>query len=107
MTNLTYMLDTKPVDHIVAEANCRLNGGHLVSYQSGAEQRDVESYFMSTGTQLAEVAMQRTAMSPALFAARAALVYQLLKTPFAAVPCRLPGASLPWRLLDWPQHQQL
>lgn len=64
MTNLTYMLDTKPVDHIVAEANCRLNGGHLVSYQSGAEQRDVESYFMSTGTQLAEVAMQRKAKCP-------------------------------------------
>jgi hypothetical protein len=49
VTNSTYMLNTSPANFLDAETNCRLNGGHLTSYASAEEQRDVEAYFVSTG----------------------------------------------------------
>jgi hypothetical protein len=48
-SNVTNMLSTAPANFLHAESNCRLHGGHLTSYASAEEQRDVEAYFVSTG----------------------------------------------------------
>jgi hypothetical protein len=43
-----FTLYTTPMNHSAAERECTANGGHLASYTSGQEQRDVEQYYISS-----------------------------------------------------------
>jgi hypothetical protein len=45
----TYYLDTAPLNALAAEASCMQLGGHLVSYGSAQEQREVEAAFVKQG----------------------------------------------------------
>ena len=80
VTNGTYMLNTTPANFLDAETNCRLNGGHLTSYASAEEQRDVEAYFVNTGAWVLWLGpcMTRSQFSVALQAARHATLPPLL-----------------------------
>ena len=49
VTNATYLLNTTKVDFKTAQRTCNLQGGHVVSYISAAEQVDVENYYVSLG----------------------------------------------------------
>jgi hypothetical protein len=48
INNSTYMLNTEPMAFDGAESFCNTYGGHLVSYGSAAEQKEVEGYFVDT-----------------------------------------------------------
>jgi hypothetical protein len=48
INNSTYILNTEPMAFDGAEGFCNTYGGHLVSYGSGAEQKEVEGYFVDT-----------------------------------------------------------
>jgi hypothetical protein len=129
VTNSTYMLDTAPANFLHAEANCRLHGGHLTSYASAEEQRDVENYFVSTGlcpahrpTERIPAALARGRALNAWTAERAwamhccnsvlppqgqrvtVTVLSAAHTATGLCPslCRLPAPSLPRQLLGRP-----
>ena len=46
-TNYTYILNTSFVTRNDAEERCRCDGGHLATFDSSAEQQEVEQYFIS------------------------------------------------------------
>jgi hypothetical protein len=44
-----YLLNTHPMNFSMAQAFCNVNGGHLASYASAAEQAAVEQYYVTNG----------------------------------------------------------
>lgn len=47
-----YIWNTSKSTYNESEAACRNNGGHLVSFNTSAEQGEVEKYFMDSGFML-------------------------------------------------------
>ena len=48
-TNTTYILNTRKLNFTFAERFCNDQGGHLASWNSKAEQIEVEQYFIKAG----------------------------------------------------------
>jgi hypothetical protein len=46
-TGVHYYMNTTPMDFDTAERMCNINGGHLATYGTDAEQREVEQHFLS------------------------------------------------------------
>jgi hypothetical protein len=49
VTNATYMLNTSLQDSRAAQRSCNALGGHLASFNSSAEQADVEQHYAALG----------------------------------------------------------
>jgi hypothetical protein len=49
-TRYTYLFNNTPTTQQMAEFTCQAAGGHLLSYTTQQEQREVEQYFINSGS---------------------------------------------------------